>query len=187
MNWFSFDSWNVFNLQSYWLFGARCSVLFVFPYCLISINFTLLIPRALYGRECTLSRGLNTVLCFKFHHFKIIYFQPKVWAAFLLGILSMVVHYRVKIDHVWAVDAKRQIHLLGSGPCLLLQQTSVICQFVCPRTCLAVVYSMCLSVDVVYLDVVLKFQVFFACACWEGWTGVKVKVYSEISKCSYPF
>jgi len=74
-----------------------------------------------------------------------------------------------KVDHVWAVDAKRQIRFTGvrSLPSLATNQ----CQFVCPHTCLAVVYSMCLPVVVVLVDVVLKYPVSFASACWEEWTG----------------
>lgn len=74
-----------------------------------------------------------------------------------------------KFDHVWAVDAKRQIRFTGvrSLPSLATNQ----CQFVCPHTCLAVVYSVCLPVVVVLVDVVLKYPVSFASACWEEWTG----------------
>jgi len=74
-----------------------------------------------------------------------------------------------KVDHVWAVDAKRQIRFTGvrSLPSLATNQ----CQFVCPHTCLAVVYSVCLPVVVVLVDVVLKYPVSFASACWEEWTG----------------
>lgn len=114
----------MFDLQSCWLFGARCSVLFMFPYCLIII-FTLLTPTRTVWKGTHPITWIEDFCCCKFHHFKIIYFQPKVWAAFLLGILSMILHYsceKLTMSEQWMLRGKSDS--LGSGPCLLLQQTS---------------------------------------------------------------
>lgn len=122
---------------------------------LISINYST--PSALCRRERILADYvLNSTIS------KLLTFSQK-WAAFVLGIETMISPY-----------------YMTSWPCLssgyyegnqihwgqVLAFSYIKCRFVCPHTCLAVVYSMCLSIIVVLVDVNLLFPVPIASAYW---------------------
>lgn len=141
----------------------------------------------------TVRKGTHPTTCisdcsfFKFHHFKIVYFSQK-WAAFLLGIQSMVPLFYMTSWPCLSSGCKEanQIHW---GQVLAFSCNTY--QTVCPHTCLAVVYSMCLPVDVVLMDVILLIPVPFAsayrgldrkhkCSKWEGHSEIIKRFYTSL-------
>lgn len=131
MNWFSSDSWIVLNLHSYWQFEAQCSILFYVLDLFYWLALNTSSPSALYGRE----RILVDYIWFKFHHFKIAYFQPEVGSV-CLGNWNYdlpLLHDKLTMSEQWMLWGKS--NSLGSGPCLLLQRVPVYVSSYLPGCC----------------------------------------------------